>query len=325
MTHDGCLKDTAIVIVTYDSAHEIGGCLEAALRTGAEILVIDNGSRDGTADVVRRFPVRLIENRENRGFAGAVNQGVKATTADYILLLNPDAVLLTGIGPLREACAQPGMGAAAGLLTDSAGIPQAGFTVRRLPTPVALSLEVLGLNRLFPSNPVNWRFRCLDCNLSGTAPVRVEQPAGALFLFRRECWEVLGGFDERFHPLWFEDVDFCARLRLSGKGVLLVPEVVAEHAGAHSILNMALEIRHLNWYGNLLRYAAKHFARSGRNLVCLSVFFGAILRLLGTFLGMNQGIRGGSVWVAVARLAARCFFGRPGWDGQRIVGAPAIK
>ncbi len=321
MTQDGCLKDTAIVIVTYDSALEVAGCLEAALRTGAEILVIDNGSRDGTPEVVRRFPVRLIENRDNRGFAGAVNQGVQVTTADYILLLNPDAILLTGIGPLRDACAQPGVGVAAGLLTDSAGIPQAGFTVRRLPTPVALSMEVLGLNRLFPRNPVNWRFRCFDLHLRGTAPVRVEQPAGALFLFRRECWEALGGFDERFHPLWFEDVDFCARLKLSGKAILLVPEVVAKHAGAHSILNMALEIRHLYWYGNLLRYAAKHFARSGRTLVCLSVFLGAILRLLGTAIQL----RGGSVWVKVARLSARCFFGRPGWDGQRKVGAPAIR
>ena len=92
-------------------------------------------------------------------------------------------------------------------------------------------------------------------------------------MFRRDCWEALNGFDEQFYPLWFEDVDFCARLKGLGKEILLVPGVVAKHAGAHSILNMALEIRRLYWYGSLLRYAAKkHFSPSGRKMVCLSVF-----------------------------------------------------
>jgi len=313
MTQEPARTDTTILIVTYNSLRVVAECLQAALLTGAEILVIDNASTDGTAELVGTFPVRLIANRENRGFAGAVNQGVRATTAKYLLLLNPDAVLLTGIDALREACLRPSVGAAAGLLTGAEGQPQTGFTVRRLPTPLALSFEVLGLNRLFPRNPVNWRFRCFDLELSGTAPVSVEQPAGALLMFRRDGWEALGGFDEQFHPLWFEDVDFCARLKGVGKQILLVPEVVAKHAGAHSILNMALEIRRLYWYGSLLRYAAKHFSPTGRKLVCLSVFLGAMFRSLEGF----PGGRGGAVWTEVARLAARCFFGRPGWTEKR--------
>ncbi len=327
MTQESPRKDTAILIVTYNSAHEVGACLEAALLTGAEILVIDNASTDATVEAVRAYPVRLIANRDNRGFAGAVNQGVRATEAKYLLLLNPDAVLLTGIGALCEECSRPSVGAAAGLLTGAYGRPQAGFTVRRLPTPLALSFEVLGLNRLFPRNPVNWRFRCFDLQLRGTAVLPVEQPAGALLMFRRECWEELGGFDEQFHPLWFEDADFCARVKGLGKEILLVPRVVAKHVGAHSILNMALEIRRLYWYGSLLRYAAKHFSPSGRKLVCASVFLGAIVRSLSGLPAQRQvqSGRGGAGWKDVARLAARCFLGQPGWAEKRNGGAPAIR
>ena len=240
-----------------------------------------------------------------------VNQGVTASSADFILLLNPDAILSSGIEDLRRLCNQPGVAAAVGLLTDESGLPQIGFTVRRLPTPIALSFEVLGLNRLFPHNPVNWRFRCFDQSLSGEAPKPVEQPAGALFMFRREDWLALGGFDEQFHPLWFEDVDFCARLKLRGRKILLASNVTAKHSGSHSILNMAREIRHLYWYGNLLRYASKHFSPLGRKLVCASVVAGAGLRYFGDVLSGHKQDGQTGVWKEVARLAVRCFSGAP--------------
>ncbi len=305
------MDDTAIVIVTYNSARELGACLEAALLTGAKILVVDNASQDETVAVAARYPVELIANPTNRGFAGAVNQGVAASRADFILLLNPDAVLAGGIAPLRSLCKKPGVAAAAGLLTDGSGRPQLGFTARRLPSALALCFEVLGLNRILPRNPVNWRFRCFDMDLRGTAPIRVEQPAGALFMFRRDEWEELGGFDERFYPLWFEDVDFCARLRQRGKAILLSPEVVAKHTGSHSILNMAREIRHLYWYGNLLRYASKHFSPPSRKLVCASVVMGAGLRYLGDVLSGHKQNGETGVWKEVARLAIRSFSGAP--------------
>ena len=305
------MNDTAIVIVTYNSSLEIERCLKAALPTGAQILVIDNASKDETAAVVRRFPVQLIVNATNRGFAGAVNQGVRETGAAYVLLLNPDAVLASEITILRELLRDTSVGATAGLLTNGTGQPQAGFTVRRFPTPLSLVFEVLGLNRIFPRNPVNWRYRCFDLRLSGTAPVRVDQPAGAFLMFRRSSWEGMGGFDEQFHPLWFEDVDFCARLAGQGKRILLAPEARAEHTGAHSILNMALEIRQIYWYGNLLRYASKHFSPPNRKLVCASVILGAGLRYMGDVLSRQMGYRQASVWGQVARLAIRCFCGAP--------------
>ena len=154
--------DVGIVVVTYHSAAEIGPCLDAALATGAEIVVVDNASTDGTVSEVRRRPVRLIANSTNRGFAAAVNQGFAVLQCPYVLLLNPDSVLQTDLGPLRDACAAPDAAGAGGLLLDISGQPQVGFMVRRFPTAASLALEALLLNRVWPQNPVNRRYRGLD-------------------------------------------------------------------------------------------------------------------------------------------------------------------
>src|SRR5437588_1874946 len=97
-----------ILIITYNSADHIGDCLDAARSTGAPIVVIDNASTDETASQVRQRGVHLIANPVNAGFAAAVNQGFRCTTAPFILLLNPDAQILCGLDALREACSLPG-------------------------------------------------------------------------------------------------------------------------------------------------------------------------------------------------------------------------
>src|ERR1700683_4344397 len=104
----------AIVIVTYNSAAEIGGCLDALAQTGAEILVIDNASTDGTRDAVTARKARLIGNRTNAGCAAALNQGVRPTTAPLILSLNPDAHLVSGLEAMADCLEQPETGAVGG-------------------------------------------------------------------------------------------------------------------------------------------------------------------------------------------------------------------
>src|SRR3954465_15333006 len=105
-----------IVIVTHNSESEIGPCLDAALSTGAKVIVIDNNSADGTTAEVITRGVELISNLRNFGFAAAVNQGVRAVQSDQILLLNPDAVLETGIEALSAVCLRPETGAVGGKL-----------------------------------------------------------------------------------------------------------------------------------------------------------------------------------------------------------------
>ena len=297
----------AILIVTYQSGAEIGSCLDSIRHLpDVEVVVIDNASADETRHVVESRGVRCIGNKDNRGFAAAVNQGVRATNAELLLLLNPDAHLVTGLEPLIAVFQDPKVGAAGGLLIGLDERPQRGFTARRLPTPMTLIFEVLGLNRLLPWNSVNWKYRCIDLRLtsrliSGESAIDVEQPAGAFLMFSRAAWSTVGGFDEQFWPIWFEDVDFCARIRNVGFQIKLVLSSVAKHTGGHSIQELTVENRERYWYGSLLKYAAKHYRSLPFRFICAAVAVGSVFRIFPGFI--RQGFRVFVVQSAVFRLA----------------------
>lgn len=294
------------VVVTHQSASCLAWCLETATRYCHRVVVVDNASSDETVALARRFPVEVIENPTNRGFAAAANQGFRALATPVVLLLNPDVRLLGPVDPLTGACLQ--QGAATGLLLDAiTGQPQVGFSVRRFPDAASLAFEILGLNRLWPANPINVRYRCLDLELH--SPADVEQPAGAFVMIRHDVWDSLGGFDERFHPLWFEDVDFLRRLALAGYRVRLVPEVRALHLGAHSAGSLPPGDRERFWYASLLTYVWKHFRPASARVLSLALAAAAAARILVAV--------GDSAWqrrrayVAVIRWAGRSF-----WDGR---------
>lgn len=292
------MNSIGAVIVTHNSEQEIGPCLDALKGLVSEIVVVDNASGDGTAAQARLRPgVELLANAANLGFAAAVNQGVRALTSPLVLLLNPDTVVISGLHLLRDACLASGVGAASGRLVNPGGMPQSGFTLRRFPTPAALAFEALGINRVWPSNPVNRRYRCLDFDLE--LPGEAEQPAGAFLMFRKEAWAAVGGFDEDFWPVWFEDVDFLKRLRAAGFRVLYCPGAVARHQGAHSVGRMPEGWRIVCWYGNFLRYVQKHFSRAGRIAAGSAVSAGALGRMAAAALaGRRDGIRAyGKVFV----------------------------
>jgi GT2 family glycosyltransferase len=274
------------------------------------VVVVDNASQDETCAKVEQHGTRLIANSRNLGFAAGVNQGVRALRTPLLLLLNPDAIIVTSLAPLREACLDPRTAAAGGMLVDNSGKPQIGFMVRRFPTPEALCFEALLVNRVIPRNPVNWHYRCLD--LDYTAPLDVEQPAGAFLMIRRDVWEKLGGFDENFYPLWFEDVDFLKRAKDDAYRIRFVPGAVAKHTGAHSIRKISVEFRQFYWYGSVLKYAAKHFPPGSEKVVCLAVILGSFLR---TLLGIphQRSLKPIAVYGKVVRLAGRqLFFGTAG-------------
>jgi GT2 family glycosyltransferase len=311
------MGEIGIVIVTYFSEAEIGPCLDAVLGAGADVVVVDNGSRDGTVAEVARRGVRLIANVANLGFAAAVNQGVTVLKSAYVLLLNPDAVLQGGLTRLREACDLPGAAGAGGRLVDPGGRPQVGFMARALPTPAALILEVLLLNHLWPHNPVNRRYRALGLDYSKR--VVVEQPAGAFLMIRRAVWRELGGFDEGFRPLWFEDVDFCRRAADRGYLLYYEPGAVAIHTGAHSISKIAVELRPVYWYSNLVRYAAKHFRPTALRAVCLAVLTGAFPRAVAES-AAARSLKPLVAYRKVARLASRCLVF--GWRDEVVLPGP---
>ena len=295
------MSRTGVVIVTYNSANVIDRCLNSCAQL--PVVVVDNQSGDSTcASVQHRSGVKLIANSSNCGFAQAVNQGVAALDTELVLLLNPDTELEGGIEELESACLRPGVGVAAGRLVDERGRVQAGFTVRRFPTPLALIFEVLGLNRLLPWTPVNRRYRCLDLDLS--VPAEVEQPAGAFLMFRREVWHRLGGFDTRFHPLWFEDVDFCRRVHDLGLKIQYVPQVTARHEGGHSIAGLEWSCREVYWYVSLLKYTSKHFRSYAYRGVSAAVLLGSVFRTAVEMV-RRRSFRPIKVYANIGRLAGR--------------------
>jgi N-acetylglucosaminyl-diphospho-decaprenol L-rhamnosyltransferase len=306
----------AIVVVTFNSAAEIGGCL-AALKglCDAEVLVVDNASGDGTREEVAAHGVRLIANPTNAGFAAAVNQGVSATAAKIILLLNPDAHLVEGVDSMAALIETPRTGVVGGMLIGDDGLPQTGFMARNLPTPATLICEVMGINRLWPRNSLNWHYRCLAIDPKKTA--LVDQPAGAFLMFSRAAWETVGGFDERFWPVWFEDVDFCARIKAAGFSAYYEPKGIAKHSGGHSICQVSLENRERYWYGSLLEYAEKHYSSSAFRAACGSVVMGAALRAAAAF--PRAGFKAFAVYGGVIGLALSRLFGSRGSSRVSVV------
>ncbi|MGH9786154.1 MAG: glycosyltransferase family 2 protein [Terriglobia bacterium] len=280
----------SVILVTYNSRGHIGRCLDSLreLEQGlrAEIVVVDNASSDGTADLVRqRYPaVKLIASPTNLGFAAAANVGARHSTGDSLLFLNPDTVYMDSLRPLQEALeSSDRFAAAAPRLVDRDGRTQVGFTVRRLPSATFLAFEVLLLNRLFPGNPVNRKYRCLDLDLE--RPSEVEQPAGACLMVRRTSFEACGGFDEAFFPLWFEDVDLCKRLRERGGAILFLPHVRVEHHGAHSLESVTFSEKQIYWYRNLLYYVRKHFPWTTGLALRGALVLGMGLRMAAELLG----------------------------------------
>ncbi len=278
-------------------------------------IVIDNASRDRTLDEVRAGKnVHLMVNDRNLGFAAAVNRAIDSSDADQYLLLNPDVFLYTDPDPLIQASGCDGL--ATGKLVDQTRTAQTGFTIRRFPTPLTLWLELCGLNRIWPNNPVNRRYRYLDRDLNqgGT----VEQPAGAFLMFRRDVWQKLGGFDEGFFPIWFEDVDFCLRAVEAGYKIRYVPEVEAEHAGGHSIAGLPRGCRQRFWCASLLRYAAKHFTSLAYRGLCLAVAVTSVPRAVAGMIH-ERSLSPFFSSIGIIRFATACFVSSrharvgPGW------------
>lgn len=295
----------AIIIVTHNSEAEIGGCLDALAGFSpaeVEIVVVDNASGDSTRDEVAARGIRYIANPSNESFAAALNAGVRATAAPLVLSLNPDAYLVKGLEAMADFLEHPGdlkIGAVGGLLIGADGKPQRGFMARNLPTPAALIFEVLGINRLWPRNRVNWHYRCLG--LDPVTVSRIDQPAGAFLMFTREAWQTVSGFDEDFRPIWFEDVDFCARLKSAGYCAFYNPVAVAKHIGSHSIVRLDIENRASYWYGNLLKYAARHYSSAAFRTTCVAVVSGAVFRAVREF--PHSGLKALAVYGGIVGLA----------------------
>ena len=205
------MHDIAIIIVSYNTRDLLRSCLQSVYDgTGglsAEVYVVDNRSRDGSADMVRtEFPqVRLIENETNSGYASANNIALRQYDARYALLLNADTLLPRDAlsNALSFMDAHPDAGVMTAKLVRSDGSLDKACR-RSFPTPWIAFARLSGLNKLFPKNP-----RFSGYNLDHVDPdtlIEVDAVAGAFMLIRREALEQAGLLDETFFAFG-EDLD----------------------------------------------------------------------------------------------------------------------
>jgi GT2 family glycosyltransferase len=301
----------SVIIVTYNSGAHIERCLRALASQDCEIVVVDNASHDDTIARVQalaqEISVQLITISRNVGFAAGVNQGARAAGGEVLLILNPDAVAEPhALEEMLTCMATSGAAAVGGALLESDGHVAQGFVFRRLPTLASLLGEVLLVNQLWPGNPVNRRYRCLDADTS--LAQQVEQPAGACLAVTRAAWDKLQGMDIAFYPVWFEDVDLCARLRDSGERIWYCPTARFQHSGAHSVGMLSFRDKQSFWYANMLRYAGKHFATWQVGVLRVGIVLGMGLRMLASMLGAKpQGVALGDAMRGYAHAAALSF------------------
>jgi GT2 family glycosyltransferase len=269
--------DVAVVIVSWFSASHVGEAVRS-VPPGVPVVVVDNASTDGSADVAEAAGAVVIRNGENVGFGPACNQGASRAGGRALLFLNPDAALVDGPGCLArlldELDADPSVAAAAPALS---GDGQEEFQLRRLPTVGSFAREAFLLNRLWRSNPWFRRERYLDRKPS--EGFDVEQPAAAALMVRRDVFEGVGGFDEAFVPAWFEDVDLCARLWKSGHRIRYVPSAHATHVGGTTMKSLAYKDFLPLYTRNACRYLERHAPPPARLAVRGILLAGALLRL----------------------------------------------
>ncbi|MBM3859269.1 MAG: glycosyltransferase family 2 protein [Verrucomicrobia bacterium] len=266
----------AIIIVSYNVRDRLRECLRRL--DGRRIIVVDNASTDGAAEMVRAefASAHLIANDVNRGFAAACNQGLRAGNEDFIFILNPDTVVEpAAIETLLDFMKREShTGACAPRLINPDGTLQP--SCRRFPTLPRLALDELGLGKLFPRSRYLGDYRMTWWPHNERR--EVDQAMGAALLLRRAALDVVGTFDERFF-MYYEEVDLCLRLRQAGWKIMFVPDAVVTHHGGASA-RQSLGAMTLARYRSLFAFYRKHYPGWHRLALKPIVAFAAALRLL---------------------------------------------
>jgi len=261
------MSDASVVVVTYNALPWLEPCLES-LR-GNEVVVVDNGSSDGTVAFVReRFPEVAVVEQENRGLAAGWNAGIAHTSGRYVLLLNSDAWLHEGALAALVRCADehPDAAVVGPRLLNTDGTLQR--SVRGFPTLWRIATEYLFLRKLAPRTHIFNAF--YGGGFAHDETRRVEVLMGAVWLVRRAAIDAVGPADEGFF-LFSEETDWAYRFRRAGWSSLFCPDAVATHVygASHGGRMFAENVR------GQLRFLEKHrgsrYARVARPIFVLGL------------------------------------------------------
>ena len=286
-----------VVIVAFNNEHEIRACLESVISElknfTFQIIIIDNHSQDRTRNQISEFcamlanqngEIELIFNPMNVGFTAALNQGLKRSRGEYILILNPDtAPKPRSLVALKNSLdAEKRVGVVAPQLLNSNGTVQP--SCRRLPRHRDVLFEITGLSFLFKKSGVfnGWKMGDFDHRSRRS----VDQPQGACLLFRRQLLEEVGFWDETF-PMFFSDVDWCRRVKSRGYEIVFEPAAQVVHHKGVSVLQRRAQMiwsSHRSFY----KYFKKHYNQPKfvilNEMLDIVLFWSALVRILGAMI-----------------------------------------
>jgi N-acetylglucosaminyl-diphospho-decaprenol L-rhamnosyltransferase len=260
----------SVVVLSWNTKELTLACLRALAaetpRHAREVIVVDNGSGDGSADAVAAaFPgVRLVRNADNRLYAAGNNQGAAIATGEYVCTLNSDTEVRAGALDLLVDFlrANPGHAAAAPRLADPDGGVQRAC--QRFPGLLTALCHDSWWGTWWPGTRVVARYLMRD--FDHVHDRDVEQPPGACFVVRASDWRQLGGFDETM-SLFYNDVDLCRRLWRAGRRIRYVAGAEVMHHRGASTKNFARML--VVWHKNRLAYYRKHHGALGARWVRL--------------------------------------------------------
>ena len=261
------MYDLSIIVVTYNSAKDIGPCLDSIRATkqglNVETFVVDNASKDSTVEMVRvKYPwVHLIANRLNVGFPAGNNQAIRQADGRYLMLLNPDTVVLHGALQTIVAFmdARTECGVCGPTLVDAEG--NVAYHLRRPSFRYYLAL-VLGLHRFLRQQ---------------LPPRSLEIVSGACLVLRKNLVTEVGVLDENL--FWCEDVDYCVRAIDAGYRVCCVEDARVVHLqGQSAVSNIGLVLE--KQYMSKLRYFKKHGRERILRPILVLFLFQSTLRIL---------------------------------------------
>ena len=270
------MNDLAVIIVSTNEGHWLEACLPTVFeRAGGldlDVVVVDNDSRDGTAELVaERFPRARVVHSANHGFSHANNRALYTVDARYVLFLNPDTEILDGsldqlVARMDEA---PEIGIAGCRQETAQG--ELWPTMRRFPSPVRLLFDALGAERL-PRRASWMGIRELDRSRY-SREFDLDWTSGSFVLMRREALAAAGWWDERFF-LYSDEVDLARRVRAAGWSVRHLPQMrILHHAQKQGFNPKAF-----SQFGYSHRvYARKHLEAPHRGLYlgALALFYGS--------------------------------------------------
>ena len=257
----------AVIIVNFNTGADAVTCAASAAADLAavphEIVVVDNASGDDSVERLSTAAgVRLIANTSNRGFGTAINQAARTTHATLLWILNPDCRVESGAfaALLRTLDAHPDCAVAAPQLLNADGSVQA--SARGEPDAwTGLFGRHSMLTKFFPNAAAARRnLPAADLVASGVESAPVDWVMGAAMLVRREPFDRVGGFDERYFLYW-EDADLCRRLRDAGWTTRYVPGARVRHPGGASA-KTASRLATRAFHDSAYRYYATHVVRS---------------------------------------------------------------